>query len=101
MTHHLGEEGVDTADSCAAVQRDVKRVETWADRNFMRFSQGKCKNLFTHSPAVGEEEPHASLQAGANGLQNSFAAEDVGPGGHHEAAPRPCSNGIQQHPGLH
>ena len=25
----------------------------------MRFSQGKCRNLFVQSPAVGEEEPHA------------------------------------------
>lgn len=43
-------------------------------------------NPFMQSPAVGREEPPAPLQAGADGLPKNFAAEDVGPGGHHEAA---------------
>lgn len=43
-------------------------------------------NPLMQRPAVGEEEPPAPLQAGADALPNSFAAEDVGPGGHHEAA---------------
>ncbi|XP_042643036.1 uncharacterized protein LOC122152801 [Tyto alba] len=38
------------------------------------------------SHAVEEEEFPAPVQAGPGGLLNSFAAEDMGPGGHHEAA---------------
>lgn len=57
--------------------------------------------LCAKSCSGGGRTSCTSLQAGADGLQKSFAAEDVGPGGHREAALRPCSNGIQQHPGLH
>lgn len=29
----------------AAVQRDLKRLEEWADRNFMKFNMGRCRAL--------------------------------------------------------
>jgi len=39
-------EGVaDTQDGCAAVKRDFVRLEKWADRNLMKFAEGKCKTL--------------------------------------------------------
>lgn len=59
------------------------------------------KPLYAKSCSGGGRTSCTSLQAGANGPQKSFAVEDVGPGGHREAALRPCSKGIQQHPGLH
>jgi len=35
----------DTPGGCAASQRDLNRLESWADRNLMKFSRGKCKVL--------------------------------------------------------
>jgi len=34
-----------TTDGCAAIQRDLNRLENWSERNLMKFSKGKCQVL--------------------------------------------------------
>ena len=35
----------DTPEGCAAIQRDLNRLEGRTERNLMKFSKGKCKVL--------------------------------------------------------
>ena len=47
---------------------DLDRLESWVQRNLMKFSKGKCRVLH-----LGSEQPHAPVQAwgGPAGVQLS------------------------------
>ena len=68
-----------TPEGRAAIQRDLNRLEKWAERNLMKFNKEKYKVL--HSPTHQYR------------LESSFAEKDLGgPGGHqleHEPAMYP------------
>ncbi|KAK4806997.1 hypothetical protein QYF61_000326 [Mycteria americana] len=63
----------DTPEGCAAIQRDLDRLEKWAGRSLVRFSKGKCKVLH-----LGRNNPMHQYMLEADRLESSFAEKDVG-----------------------
>ncbi|KAK4810780.1 hypothetical protein QYF61_008752 [Mycteria americana] len=72
MTPKLGGEA-DMPEGRAATQRDLNRLEKWADRNLMQFNQGKCQVLH-----LGRNNPRHQYMLGATQLESSLAEKDLG-----------------------
>jgi len=80
----------DTPEGCAAIQRDLDRLESWAERNLMKFNKGKCRVLH-----LGRNK----YRLGADLLQSSSVERDLGgcPGGRqvdHEPAVCPMQPAV-------
>ncbi|GAB0206080.1 mitochondrial enolase superfamily member 1 [Grus japonensis] len=63
----------DTPEGCAAIQRDLERLESWAERNLVKFSKGKCRVLHP-----GRNNPKHQYRLGIDLLGSSAVEKDLG-----------------------
>ncbi|GAB0178677.1 mitochondrial enolase superfamily member 1 [Grus japonensis] len=63
----------DTPEGCAAIQRDLDGLESWVERNLMKFNKGKCRILH-----LGKNNFRHQYRLGVDLLGNSSAKKDLG-----------------------
>ncbi|GAB0182391.1 mitochondrial enolase superfamily member 1 [Grus japonensis] len=63
----------DTPEGCAAIQRDLDRLENWVKRNQMKLKKGKCRVLH-----LGRNNPKHQYRSGADLLGSSAVEKDLG-----------------------
>ncbi|PKU42673.1 rna-directed dna polymerase from mobile element jockey-like [Limosa lapponica baueri] len=67
-------EGVaDTPHGCTTTQRDINRLEKWAERRLMKFNKGKSKVLY-----LRKNNPMQQYMLGADQLESSCAKKALG-----------------------
>ncbi|GAB0181729.1 mitochondrial enolase superfamily member 1 [Grus japonensis] len=63
----------DTPEGCAAIQRDLNRLEKWINRNLMKFNKGESKIL-----QLGRNNPMHKYTLGDDCLESSFVEKKLG-----------------------
>jgi len=63
----------DTLEGCGTIQQDLDRLESWVQRNLMKFNKGKCRVLH-----LGRNNPMHQYRFGADLLQSSSVEKDLG-----------------------
>jgi len=64
---------VDTPEGCAAIQRDLDRLESQAQRNLMKFNKGKDRVLY-----LGRNNPMHQYRLVADLLESSSVERNLG-----------------------
>jgi len=64
---------VDTPEGCAVIQHELDRLESWAERNLMKISKGKCR-----VPHLQRKNPMHQYRLGTDMLESSYAERDLG-----------------------
>jgi len=63
----------DTREGCAAIQRDLHRLESWTHRNLMKINKSKCRVLH-----LGRNNPMHRYRLGVDLLDCSSVERDLG-----------------------
>jgi len=64
---------VNTPEGCAAIQRDLERLESWAQRILMKFNKDKCSVLH-----LGRNNPMHQYRLRVDLLESSSVERDLG-----------------------
>jgi len=64
---------VDTPEGCAAILQGLDRLESWAERNLMKFNKGKCRVLH-----LGRNNLMHQYRLGGDVLESSSAERVLG-----------------------
>jgi len=62
-----------TTEDSAAIHQDLDRLESWAQRNLMKFNKGKCRVLY-----LGRNNPMYQYKIRGDLLETSSAERDLG-----------------------
>jgi len=64
---------VDRPEGCAGIHRNLDSLESWAEKNLMKFNKGKCRVL-----RLGRNSPMHQYRLGSDLLESRSAERDLG-----------------------